>query len=45
MHQMKQLMTTNQTLYAQQKHTWPKKNKLQYQGTEYIDMMARKIAN
>ena len=37
-------MTINQTLYAQQKHNLQKKNKLKYQGMEYKEMIARKIA-
>ena len=36
--------TINQALYAQQKYTWKKKKKLEYQGIEYIEMMARKRA-
>ena len=39
---MKLLMAINQTLYAQQKHAWQKKDKLEYQGIEYIEMMAQK---
>ena len=41
---MKLLMTINQTLYAQQERNWKKKNKLKFQGIEYIEMIAQKIA-